>query len=151
MMVKVSKRTAGGEVEMGPRRIFMGLVFLALGVLGLFAVGGAVDWDRTVERWWPIAIVGWGVAEVIADRRVTLFDAFLIAIGLTLLADEQAWTVDGVLWSALFLFTGGAILLAGRADAPSRKRAGSDPGSGRPDARADLGAATAHRRRLQCP
>lgn len=135
---------------MGPRRLWVGLVLLALGVLGLFAVGGAVDWDRTVERWWPIAIIGWGVADLIADRRVTLGGTIVVAIGLTLLADEQAWAVDGLLWSALFLFAGAAILLAGHRPRSSTGTSGRDPGDP-PGGPAEIGVASARGRRLACP
>jgi hypothetical protein len=147
MVFEVSKE---GESTLGPRRIFVGLVFLALGMLGLFAVAGAVDWDGAVERWWPLAVVGWGITEVIEDRRATLFDAFLLAIGLTLLAAEQAWAVDGVLWSVLFLFAGGAILLAGRGG-PSRTDSACARPSDSSGGRADPGKVTAQGRRLLCP
>ena len=36
-----------------------------------------------------------------------------MAIGFTLLADEQGWTVEALVWSVLFLLVGTAILLPG--------------------------------------
>ena len=37
-----------------------------------------------------------------------------MAIGFTLLADEQGWTVEALVWSVLFLLVGAAILLPGK-------------------------------------
>jgi hypothetical protein len=86
------------------------MVFVAAGVLGLLSVAGVADWDGIVGRWWPIAFVGWAVAEMVAARRVTAFAAIIVVIGLGILADNLAWAGRGIIWSSLFLGVGGAIL-----------------------------------------
>lgn len=99
---------------MSPVRLWFGLVFLAMGILGILHAAEVVAWSQTFEEWWPIAIVGWGVADMLADRRITVGGMLIAAIGVTLLADEQGWAVEALVWSALFLLAGGAILLAPR-------------------------------------
>lgn len=96
---------------MKPVRVWVGLVFLAMGALGVLELTGTLDWDQTIDQWWPVAIIGWGIADMLADRRVTLGGTIIAAIGLTLLGDEQGWAIEGLTWTLLFLFIGGAILL----------------------------------------
>jgi len=89
-------------------------VFLAMGVLAILDATEVIVWSRTFEEWWPVAIVGWGVTDMLSDRRVTLGGAVIVAIGFLLLADEQAWTAEGFVWSLLFILVGAAILLPSR-------------------------------------
>lgn len=96
---------------MKPVRIWAGLVFLAMGVLGILELTGTLDWDRTIDQWWPVAIIGWGIADMLTDRRITLGGSIITAIGLALLADEQGWAIEGLTWTLLFLFIGAAILI----------------------------------------
>jgi len=104
------------ERRSGPSavRLWFGLVFLAMGVLAILDAAGAVAWSRTFEEWWPIAVVGWGLVAIVHDRRVSLGGTLIVAIGITLLADEQGWAVEALVWSALFLLVGAAILLPRR-------------------------------------
>lgn len=101
------------ERRSGPSavRLWFGLVFLAMGLLAILDVAGAVAWSRTFEEWWPIAVVGWGLAVMLHGRRVSLAGTLIVAAGITLLADEQGWAVEALVWSALFLLVGVAILL----------------------------------------
>ena len=103
---------------MSPVRLWFGLVFLAMGVLAILDATEVVAWSQTFEEWWPVAIVGWGVAAMLADRRVSIGGAIIAAIGITLLADEQGWTTEALVWAALFVLVGTAILL------PSRRERG---------------------------
>ena len=96
---------------MSPVRLWFGLLFLAMGFLAILDAAEIVAWSQTFEEWWPLAIVGWGAAGMLAERRVTIGGAIVVAIGFTLLADEQGWMVEGLVWSALFLLIGVAILL----------------------------------------
>jgi len=98
---------------MSPVRLWFGLVFVAMGVLAVLDAAGAVTWSQGFEQWWPLAIVGWGLADLAAHRRVDLGATIVIALGLALLADEQEWAAEAVVWSALFLLIGGSILWAG--------------------------------------
>ena len=98
---------------MSPVRVWFGLVFLAMGALAILDATGTIAWSRTFEEWWPVAVVGWGLADMLADRRVSVGEAIIVAIGFTLLADEQGWTVEALVWSVLFLLVGTAILLPG--------------------------------------
>jgi hypothetical protein len=103
----------GGRSATSPVRLWFGLVFLAMGVLAILDAAGTVAWSKTFEEWWPLAVVGWGLAAMLGDRRVTLGGVLITAIGVTLLADEQGWTAEALVWSALFVLVGVAILLSG--------------------------------------
>ena len=96
---------------MKPSTVWIAIVLLALGVCGILDVAGVVDSSQTIAQWWPLAIVGWAVAEMLGARRVTLGGAVCAAIGITLLADAQAWADGAVLWSALAIAIGLVILV----------------------------------------
>jgi len=96
---------------MKPSTVWIATVLLALGVCGILDAAGIVDTSQTIAQWWPIAIVGWAVAAMIGERRITLGGVICAAIGLTLLADAQAWASGAVVWSALAITLGLAILV----------------------------------------
>ena len=96
---------------MKPGTVWIAIVLLALGVCGILDAAGVVDSSQTIGQWWPLAIVGWAIAEMLAERRVTLGGVICSAIGLTLLADAQAWASGALLWSALAITIGLAILV----------------------------------------
>jgi len=96
---------------MKPSTVWIAIVLLALGVCGLLDAAGVVDSSQTIAQWWPLAIVGLALAEMLTVRRVTLGGVIFIAIGVTLLADAQAWASDVLLWSALAITIGLAILV----------------------------------------
>jgi hypothetical protein len=98
---------------MRPTTIWIAGALLVLGVCGILDAAGVVDSAQTIGQWWPVAIVGWAVAEMAGERRGTLGGVICSAIGVTLLADTQAWSSDAVLWSALAIVLGAAILTAG--------------------------------------
>ncbi len=95
---------------MSGTRLWIGLMFLVLGVLGVLAIAGILDWDQTVGEWWPVAIIGWPVSEMIAKRHISVDGIVIAGIGLALLADEQRWAAGSVIWTALFLLIGVAVL-----------------------------------------
>jgi hypothetical protein len=103
---------------------WFGVVLVAVGVCGFLDAAGVVDSAQTIGQWWPLAIVGWPLVEMAAARRVTLGGAIFAAVGVTLLADVQAWAGDMVVWSSLAAFTGAAILVASIA-----RRSAADGGS----------------------
>ena len=91
--------------------VWIAIVLLALGVCGILDAAGVVDSSQTLAQWWPLAIIGWAIAAVVGGRRVTLGGVICSAIGLTLLADAQAWVGDTLVWSSLAVFIGLAILV----------------------------------------
>jgi sugar phosphate permease len=101
---------------MRPSTVWIAVVLLAVGVCGILDAAGVVESSQTIGQWWPVAIVGWAVAEMVAARRVTLGGVVCAAVGLTLLADEQAWASDVLVWSSLAVFVGLAILVDAFAD-----------------------------------
>lgn len=100
----------GAPARLRPNRAWWGLVFVALGGLGVLHVAGVLDWNQTVGHWWPVAIVGWPIAEMLTARRFSTTAAIVAVVGLGLLADEQRWTARGIIWSAVFVAIGAAIL-----------------------------------------
>lgn len=112
--------------------IWIALVLLGLGVCGILDATGLVESSRTIGQWWPLAVIGWPVTGMLAARRVTFAGVACAAIGLTLLADEQQWSSDLLVWSVLALFLGGAILAA----AALEHARGGHPGG---DSRAPVG------------
>ena len=108
----VGRNIEGKEARMSGTRVWVGVMFLALGVLGILAIAGTLDWDRTVGEWWPVAIIGWPVSEMIAKRHVSVDGIVIAGIGLAFLADEQEWAAGSVIWTTLFLLIGVAILAA---------------------------------------
>jgi hypothetical protein len=108
----------------------LGVVLVAVGVCGYLDAAGVVDSARTIGQWWPLAIVGWPLAEMAAAKRVTLGEMICVAVGLTLLADVQAWAGDVVVWSSLAAFVGATVLVS--AISRRERRSGGSPASGSP-------------------
>jgi len=96
---------------MKPSTVWIAIVLLALGVCGILDAAGVVDSGQTIGQWWPLAIVGWAIAEMLGERRVTLGGVICTAVGLALLADAQAWGNGMLLWSSLAITIGLAILV----------------------------------------
>ena len=92
--------------------VWFAIVLLAVGVCGLLDAAGVVDSAQTIGQWWPLAVIGWPLVEMAAARSITLGGVICAAVGLTLLADAQQWTSDVVVWSALAVFIGLAVLAA---------------------------------------
>jgi len=92
--------------------VWLGVVLVAVGLCGFLDAAGLVDSAPTIGQWWPLAIIGWPLVEMAAARRITLGGAICAAVGVTLLADVQAWASDVVVWSSLAAFVGIAILAA---------------------------------------
>jgi hypothetical protein len=107
---------------MKPTRIWLGMLFVALGVFGVLDATGVLAWNDTVGQWWPVAIIAFGFAEMATERRVTFGQAIITAIGVALLADQQNWASDTVIWSLLLGGIGLAILFGrGRSHKPEHQ------------------------------
>ena len=111
-------RPDSARPALSPTRAWWGLVFITLGGLAVLHVTGIVDWNQTVDHWWPVAIIGWALAEMLTARRFSAAAAIIAAAGLGLLADEQHWTGRGIIWSAVFAGIGAAIMFG-----PARHKA----------------------------
>ncbi len=83
---------------------------------------GAVEWSSAVDGWWPLVIVGWGLAEMAAHRRMDLGAVVVTLAGGALLAEAQEWAGEAVIWSVLFLLIGAAMLGLGRGRLSSKDR-----------------------------
>ena len=57
-----------GVFVMTPVRMWIGLVLLALGVIGILEATGVGTGG--VADWWPIAVIGLGVVAMFGRRRV---------------------------------------------------------------------------------
>lgn len=118
---------------MKPGTVWIAVVLLAVGICGILDAAGVVESSLTIGEWWPLAIIGWSLSEMLAARRVTLGGVVCAAIGLTLLADEQAWASDTLVWSSLAVFIGLAILAdaaLGRGDGQVGRNGGSASAGG---------------------
>jgi hypothetical protein len=119
---------------MKPSTVWIAIVLLALGVCGILDAAGVVGSSQTIAQWWPLAVIGWAIAEMLGERRVTLGGVICAAIGLTLLADAQAWVGDTLVWSSLAVFIGLAILVGAAVSREDRTR--------REDSRSTIGGAS---------
>jgi hypothetical protein len=90
-------------------RIVVGLSLVAVGVLYLIAASTDVDAGGIVSDWWPVVLVGLGVAQYGIDHSAKLGSAVLIIFGVLLLGFTTG-LVEGSVWSVLWPT---AVILAG--------------------------------------
>jgi sugar phosphate permease len=105
---------------MKPSTVWIAIVLLALGVCGILDAAGVVASSQTIAQWWPVAIVGWALTEMLAERRITLGGVIFTAVGAARLADTQQWASDAVVWSSLAIIIGLAILVPAGLDRADR-------------------------------
>jgi hypothetical protein len=118
---------------MKPSTVWIAIVLLALGVCGILDAAGVVASSQTIAQWWPLAIVGWALTAMFYERRATLAGVICVAIGMTLLADAQAWVSDTLVWSSLVVLIGLAMLIGAglsRGDRAGREDSRSPIGGG---------------------
>jgi hypothetical protein len=115
---------------MKPGIIWIAVALLALGVCGILDAAGAVSSSQTITQWWPLAIVGWALAEMLGERRPTLGGMICAAIGVALLADTQSWAGDAVVWSLLAIAIGVSILVDAGRERGRRDGDAADPMTG---------------------
>ncbi len=89
-------------------RMWIGMVLVALGVIGILEATGTGTGG--VADWWPIAVIGLGLTAMIGRRRVTLGPLVITGLGFVLLADQQSWTDGDLFGPALLVVFGLAVL-----------------------------------------
>ncbi len=97
---------------MKPVRLWIGLVFVTLGVFGILDAAGALEASKTIDRWWPVAIIGLGLIGMLVERRISLGPGIVVVIGFLLLAGQQDWT-EKDLFGPVVLIVIGLVVLSG--------------------------------------
>ncbi|HET9249803.1 MAG TPA: LiaF domain-containing protein [Actinomycetota bacterium] len=97
---------------MKPIRLWIGLVLLTLGVFGILDATGTLNSAETVDRWWPVAIIGLGLIGMLVERRISLGPTIVVGVGFLLLANQQEWT-DQDLFGPVLLVVIGLVILSG--------------------------------------
>lgn len=97
---------------MRPVRLWIGLVLLTLGVFGVLDATGTLDAGTTIDRWWPVAIIGLGLVAMVAQRRISFWPGVITVFGVILLADQQNWAEGDLVGPAILVLVGGAVLLS---------------------------------------
>jgi hypothetical protein len=86
------------------------LVLLTLGVFGVLDATGVLGAGSTIDRWWPLAIVGLGLMAMLAQQRISFWPSVITVLGVILLADTQNWATGDLVGPAILILIGGAIL-----------------------------------------
>ncbi|HEX6330925.1 MAG TPA: LiaF domain-containing protein [Actinomycetota bacterium] len=97
---------------MKPVRLWIGLILLALGTLGVLDATGTLESSEAIDRWWPVGIIGLGLIGMIVDRRIAIGPGIVVLIGVLLLADQQDWTDEDLVGPVLLIGIG-LLLLSG--------------------------------------
>lgn len=97
---------------MKPVRLWLGLVLMTLGAFGLMDVLGILNWQTTVGRWWPVAIVALGLITMAAERRISFGAAVVTGVGALLLAGRLD-ILDARAAGPLLLLAIGVAILVG--------------------------------------
>ncbi len=95
---------------MKPVRLWIGLVLVTLGVFGILDAAGTLDSADTIDRWWPVAIIGLGLIGFFVERRLALGPAIAVVVGFLLLADQQQWTNEDLFGPVLLIIIGLVVL-----------------------------------------
>jgi hypothetical protein len=96
---------------MRPVRLWIGLVLLTLGVFGILDATDVLNAGRTIDLWWPVAIIGLGLSAMLAQRRISFWSVVITGLGLVLLADQQNWATGDLAVPAILVLVGGAALI----------------------------------------
>lgn len=99
---------------MSSGRLLLGVGLVALGVLLLLEQVDVLDAGEVLATFWPVILIGLGIGMFVSNRRHWFPPAFLVALGLMLLAvrldvvSAEAW---GAFWAAMLMLAGVWILL----------------------------------------
>lgn len=95
---------------MKPVRLWVGLVLVAIGVLGILDATDIVESGDVIGKWWPVAVVGLGLIVMLSQRRVSIGPVAVAVLGLVLLAGTLGLTTGDLLWPAVLTVAGFAVL-----------------------------------------
>ncbi len=104
-----------------PGRVVIGFVLVGLGLVFLMDAADWIDAGEVLSRWWPLVLIGVGVAQWVADRSAWLGPAILIGLGLVFLGQRNDVLGDDV-WTFIWplgLIAVGAWILWGRSGEPT--------------------------------
>ena len=82
-------------------RLVAGAVLVGVGALFLADALDGVDAGAVIASWWPLAVIGLGVVEVVAEGRLSAGPVVLFTIGGVLLAGTTGLLGDR-LWSVMW-------------------------------------------------
>lgn len=97
-------------------RLVLGATSIAVGAVLVAGVFGLVDSAAVLSRWWPLAVIAFGFAQMVTEGDLRPGSLLVLAVGLLLLAltsglvDAPVWPVLG----AVALLAGGVALLVPR-------------------------------------
>ena len=115
---------------MRPMRMWVGLVLITLGVLGLLDAVGVLDFGATVDTWWPVGLLALAALLAVAERRIGLGSMILGLIGVLLLVDALDLAALGVaVWAGVAIAAGGVVLLSMSTTGRTRLVGGRSPTS----------------------
>src|SRR5690348_2013243 len=95
---------------MKPVRLWIGLVLVASGVLGILDVIGVSNACPVISHWWPVAVIGLGVIAMLVQRRASFGPVVVTVVGVLLLAGSLNLTTAAVFWSFVLIVAGGVVL-----------------------------------------
>lgn len=98
-------------------RVVIGVGLATLGVLLLLDRSGMLV-DQTIGRWWPLILVGLGMARIVKPGRRRRSGLWLVFIGMWLLVDQLDIMAAHDSWPFIIVFAG--ILIIWRAVADAR-------------------------------
>lgn len=115
---------------MRPMRIWVGLVLIALGVVGLLDAAGVLDFGTTVDRWWPLGLLALAALLALTERRIGLGSLVIGLLSVILLVDTLDLVVLGVaVWGSLAIAAGLAVLFTVAGPGRQRLLGARSPGS----------------------
>jgi predicted membrane protein len=92
-----------------PGRIYVGLLLVGLGVIFLLDRAGTLEAGETLRQWWPAALIGLGLVQLIERPRSVLGPAIFVIAGVVLLL----FTLDLIQGSALAVIWPVALIALG--------------------------------------
>lgn len=97
---------------MKPLRLWLGSLFIALGVVWLLDAVGVLSADTVIARWWPVAVIGLGVVALVGERRLAPGPVVLLTIGTILLVNQlTSINISGVVWGGVVILVGAWLMI----------------------------------------
>jgi hypothetical protein len=97
-----------------PGRLVVGLSLVGLGVVAILDGADVVGWQGVVGDWWPAAVIGLGLAQMVSDRRISWGSGGLVGLGVVLLLGTTG-ALGGrglsIVWPVLLILLGLAVII----------------------------------------